>query len=98
MGDTAVNTSDRDSRRRVGPTVARTVDAEAEAVTDLRALIRTAEETVSQIQDAIRAYGIVLEMLEDGSSIHDALAAGDVSETRQAAPGRSANGSRSGRH
>jgi hypothetical protein len=58
-------------------------DTETEAVTDLRALIRTAEQTVDQMQDAIRAYGVVLAMLEHGSSVHDALAAGDVSEVRQ---------------
>ena len=59
-------------------------DTEAEAVTDLRALIETAEQTVHQIQEAIRAYGVVLEMLEHGSSVGDSLAAGDVSEVRQA--------------
>ena len=60
------------------------VEAQSDAVADLQALMSTARRTVGQLQDAIRAYGVVLEMLENGSTVHDALVAGDVYGKRQA--------------
>lgn len=82
--DASVDDSGGERSDGSAPYSGRMEDTEAEAVTDLRALIETAEQTVHQIQDAVRAYGVVLEMLEHGSSVRDSLAAGDVSEVRQA--------------
>ena len=52
------------------------------SIEKLESLVCNAERTIDELQDALKAYKVVLEMLRAGANIHDSLAAGDVAETR----------------
>ncbi len=55
-----------------------------EAITNLEALIESGQRCADQLDRTLRAYRTVLDRLQEGSSVGEALAAGDVAETRRA--------------
>jgi hypothetical protein len=53
-------------------------------VREMEALIDATRQCVGLLENALESYSAVLELLQDGSTVRDALAVGKVKDTRRA--------------
>lgn len=58
-------------------------DLRAEAISDLRATIDAGRRCADQIEEALDAYQVLVENLEGGLAISQALARGNVADARR---------------